>query len=913
MPIPRPKQFEVHFVSHTHWDREWYLSREKSRFLLVQTMDRLFTILDRDKSFRFMLDGQSLMLEDYLEIKPAMRRKLARFVRSGRISIGPWYVLPDEFLASGESHIRNYLLGSRICREFGANMNLGYLPDSFGHPSQMPQILKGLGMGEIVFWRGLGPEITRTEFEWEGLDGSSILGINTPYSYGIAACMPDDPGEFVKRLESKIELLSPLTDGRVILLMNGVDHVSPQESVPRNLRYARAKKMRGYELRHGTLRGYLAAVKRQRLPLQKTAGELRSGRRAYLLGGTLSTRMYLKQAHQRAEMLLEKRAEPLAVIAWVMFGARYPAEELRHAWRLLLSNLPHDSICGCGVDEVHEEMMQRYRWFDDLSGSLIEGSLAAMSAPPLEQAPEGGRFTVFNPLLHERDDVVRVSFVAEERLLRKVNYLTGNLDEYRPEPESQIPTGVVVRGPGGAETRALLHSVSREDTMRLSLDTQPQMFRGMSVDFSFVAKGLPPLGCSEYEYAFTYDEEQGERSPAAAIENETFSVAFQPADASLTVVDKRTGQRYEGLNAFEDQGDAGDEYTYSWPQNDSRHRLAPESVRTRVEGSQAQRVLMVSGAMRIPAGLTPDRRSRSAQLVDIAVQSRISLNEGVGRIDIETVVENVADDHRLRVLFPLGAAAVSASTEGVFSVDTRLVGQGGASGYADWVEPPSTNPQKSFVSVSAGERGLAVANRGLPDCEVLSDPDGRAVIALTLLRCVGWLSRPDLLARKGNGGWTLPTPGAQCRGVHRFAYSLIPHRGSWREGGVAALAHDFATPALAFPAHCAGAGSRGERFSFVSVDQPSIVLSALKRAEDRGSVILRCWNASEKTVSALFRFARPAGSIYRTDLAERREWRLCGRADACRVEFPPWKIVSLELVFDQDRREERVASPDDLV
>ena len=123
-------------------------------------------------------------------------------------------------------------------------MNIGYLPDSFGHPSQLPQILAGLGMHEIVFWRGLGPDITRTELTWAGKDGTEILGVNLPFSYGVAACMPEEPEAFVERLKLKIGLLQPLTDGEVILLMNGVDHVAPQRSFPANLR-ARAGEAAG--------------------------------------------------------------------------------------------------------------------------------------------------------------------------------------------------------------------------------------------------------------------------------------------------------------------------------------------------------------------------------------------------------------------------------------------------------------------------------------------------------------------------------------------------------------------------------------------------------------------------------------------------------------------------------------------
>jgi mannosylglycerate hydrolase len=886
----------IFFVSHTHWDREWYLTREKSRTLLIDLMDELFSILQDDPGFTFMLDGQTIALKDYLEVVPENGEILRRHVASGRISVGPWYILPDEFLVSGESHIRNYLAGQRHCRELGASMQIGYLPDSFGHPSQMPQILAGLGMGEMIFWRGLGPETTRTEVRWEGKDGTEILGVNTPFSYGIAACMPEDPEAFVRRLRLKIGMLAPLTDGDVLLLMNGVDHVAPQRLFAGNLRQARAM-MTEHELIHGSLADYLAALRGQDAPREKVTGELRSGFRAYLLGGTISTRMYLKQTHFRAERLLENYAEPLATLAELSDPGAYPAAELRHAWELLLSNAPHDSICGCGVDAIHEEMMQRYRFLDDLGTSIVEKAGKVIFGEPTPGSASGsGRLAVFNPLLQPRSDVVHASILVGEQLLRKVNYETGNLDEYRPAEDGLRPTGILLRDPESREIEGILHSAVPEDTMRLSIHTQPEMFRGLRVDFSFAPGMLPAIGHAEFSYRLTY----GSRMLALQqprLENEYFVVSFNETNASISVTDRRTGSVYDGLHVFEDGGDAGDEYTWSWPAHDSKLGIDPHSVQAKVEADGQHRTLVIQGRLRVPSQLTADRKSRSTDMVDMPVESRITLAPGTQRIDVRTVVRNAAEDHRLRVLFPLGASASGAASEGVFSVDERPGTPRDNSGFKDWVEPPSTNPQKSFVSVHAGCRGLAIANRGLPEHEVFSDERGNAVIALTLLRCVGWLSRPDLLARKGNGGWTIATPGAQCPGTHAFEYSIIPHAGSWREAGVITLARQFAVPALVFLSDVRGAPGRS---SFVSVDKPEIVLSALKRDESGVSYILRCWNASGDRVRACFTFSRPLQSAFLTDLAERKGAEIRPVDAAFAVDFGPWKIMTMALVFRPD-------------
>ncbi|HUJ75204.1 MAG TPA: glycoside hydrolase family 38 C-terminal domain-containing protein, partial [bacterium] len=848
---------QAFFVSHTHWDREWYMTREKSRYLLLGLMEELFALLEEDPGYSFMLDGQTIPIQDYLEVRPDRRQLLASHVASGRITIGPWYVLPDELLISGESHIRNYLEGQRQCRELGASMDIGYLPDSFGHPSQLPQILAGLGMNEIVFWRGLGPGISRTELSWTGKDGTEILGINLPFSYGVAACMPEQPEAFVKRLKLKLGMLTPLTDGGVILLMNGVDHVAPQRAFPANLRAAQ-EKLPDWKLSHGTLAQYLQAVRAQGLKLERAEGELRSGFRAYLLGGTISTRMYLKQANYRAELLLERYAEPLSTLAWIRHGARYPRAELRQAWRTLLSNLPHDSICGCGVDAIHQEMMQRYRHLEDLAGAVLGAAGTAF------HGQGDGSFGVFNPLLHPRSDIVRGSLVHGEQLLRKVNFDTGVLEEFSPAEDHRVPTGIVVRDGSGNEMQGVLHSAQSEDTMHLSLQTQPEMFRGTRIEFSFSPPALAATAVSFFDYRLTYDARPA--SPPGKVvrqmENEHFTVTFEPADASLRITDKRSGQAYAGLHVFEDGGDAGDEYTWSWPRADRTVSMDPASVSVSVDGTSAFPSMVVRGALKAPARLAADRQTRSTDLVDLPVESRISLCPGAPRVDVRTTVSNTAEDHRLRVLFPLGAHVDTASAEGIFSVDERPVTPRDASAFSDWVEPPSTNPQKSFVSVCAGPRGLAVANRGLPDHEVIQDGNGHAVIALTLLRCVGWLSRPDLLARKGNGGWTLPTPGAQCPGTHVFEYSIIPHAGPWNEAGVLALAHQFAVPALVFTPGPRAPASRDDGGEpLVQVDRREISLSALKAAEEGDGCIVRLWNASDRTVDAAVRFGVPVASM----------------------------------------------------
>ena len=164
---------DVHLISHTHWDREWYLTREQFRLRLIDLVDRVLEMLRADSGYAyFHLDGQTIVLEDYLELHPENADEIRGLIRSGRLLVGPWYVMPDEFLVSGESLVRNLALGHRIARAFGGSMPVGYLPDLFGHVGQMPQILRQFGLDNAILWRGFGGP--PAEYWWESPDGSRV-------------------------------------------------------------------------------------------------------------------------------------------------------------------------------------------------------------------------------------------------------------------------------------------------------------------------------------------------------------------------------------------------------------------------------------------------------------------------------------------------------------------------------------------------------------------------------------------------------------------------------------------------------------------------------------------------------------------------------------------------------------------
>jgi hypothetical protein len=379
----------VVFVPHTHWDREWYRPFQSFRISLVEVVDEVLELLETDERYRFTLDGQLATVDDYLEIRPGNEGRIRALVQSGRLAIGPWQTLVDEFLVSGESIVRNLETGLARAEELGGAMREGYLPDMFGHVAQMPQILRLHGIETAIVWRGVPAAVDGHAFLWEGQDGSTVRGEYLPEGgYSNAAWAFDDPDD---GLEAVLERLRPWFGEDPVLAMVGTDHKPPvrdlSDRIPADAEIA-------------TLADYLSLQQRvTRSGLPRLSGELRSAARANLLPGVTSARIDIKAACARAERALERYAEPLQAL----YGAEWPEPFLRIAWSRVLQNAAHDSICGCSADEVSAQVLVRYAEAEQIGNELARRAVAHIA----EAAPEGS-VAVVNPSPQARTDLVQL-------------------------------------------------------------------------------------------------------------------------------------------------------------------------------------------------------------------------------------------------------------------------------------------------------------------------------------------------------------------------------------------------------------------------------------------------------------------------------------------------------------------------
>ena len=941
-----PIKQKLVLVSHTHWDREWYLPFQEFRVRLVRLIDLLLDIMEHDPNYRyFTLDGQTIVLEDYLEVRPEREKELRRLIKEGRILIGPWYVIPDEFLVSSESVLRNLMLGQRQAARFGSSMGVGYLPDPFGHISQLPQILRGFDIDSAVLWRGVGGKAIKSEFIWRAPNGSEVLVIYTPRGYDNAAILPSSIPQLMEAIKGIREALAPYATTEYLLLLNGDDHMEPQPNVPRLVAAANSR-LKDAELIHGTLplliQGIRESAAQRNITWEVVDGEMRSAELAHILAGVLSTRMDIKQQNHEVEALLTKWAEPFSVFA-VLETRRFSRQPqpnawmplLRLAWRYTLQNHPHDSICGCSIDQVGRDVRARFAWAWQIGQSVTQQSLetlasnintAAMPVPPgytpltggmqLAGGSEGqGYVVVFNPDSGPRTDFVEVPIqlppgnadlaladdqggqspyqvlrlrqselysqtISRDRVagylrmaglgggwpIWKIKILEGIVTRLlkgkmpvlavtavniRPNPGRRTADVEVEMGPGGQNYEAIA-SALRQASALVDLGEvrffRVRVIRRDEADIGFIAHNVPAHGYRVFQLLTGHRQRvaiSGE-IVSNAIQNEYLSVQVNTEDGTLTVFDKETGIVLNGANAIIDGGDAGDEYTYSPPAEDlviSKPSQPPDIAL--IENGPSRFTLRVLRRYSLPASLTPDRRARSADRVICPITSYVTICQGVKRVDIRTEVQNEARDHRLRVLMPIGVQTPQSHAEGHFAVIPRPIGV--PSPREDWLEHPvSSHPQRSFVDVNDGQIGLMVANKGIPEYDV-GPGEGSTVIALTLLRCVGWLSRDDLATREGAAGPILPTPDAQMIGHHVFEYCLIPHAGSWET--VFQQAHWFANPLRAVRTGAHG-GSLPTSASFLDVKPASVVVSAIKAPEEGEGIVLRCFNITGVPVTA---------------------------------------------------------------
>ncbi|MGE5222647.1 MAG: alpha-mannosidase [Omnitrophica WOR_2 bacterium] len=901
-------------VSHTHWDRAWYVSFQEFRARLVRLVDRLFDLLDRRPEYRvYTLDGQMAVLEDYLEVRASQADRLKAFCRSGRIQVGPWYVLSDEFLVSPEALIRNMQLGHAMGIDYGGVTKIGYVPDGFGHIAQLPQILRGFGIDNVFFWRGLGNEGEQlgSEFEWRAPDGSAVTAVWMPFGYhnisnigypihwGDTSQMEFSMDLAMAQIRKAMQALKPFAHTPALLLMNGIDHAEAEPRLPDILECAR-REFPDIDFKQATLQDHLKNIRSAGKKLPAYEGEFRWGRYSEILQGVYATRIYLKQANQSVETLLERYTEPLAAMAWLS-GAKVPAgtqDLIWTGWRWLLKNHPHDDIYGSGIDIVHDEMMYRFSQAEQIGRLVLRDSLRQLARQVDFTAQAGTPVLVYNPLSWDRREIAagEIDFDFDDPA-------AGNF--YITDSQGNPFACQVL-----AEEPAFWMETLKPNRKRRVKVAFPAEIPACGYRAFYVQPGT--FGVKEAENPNWKISENG-------AENRFLAFQIQP-DGSLDVTHKDSGQTYKGLHMFVDVEDAGDEYSYCPCEHSQVFSTSGgrASIQRIVDGPY-QATFRVIASLALPEGLAEDRQHRSERLLEMPVTSDITLYRDQPGLYIRTELDNRARDHKLSVVFPTGLNPAQCSVDESFLVIQRDIDLPDSKG---WVEDPAPMMhQRAFTDISEGKIGLAILNRGLPAVEVTRRDEG-VQVSLVLLRSVGWLSRDDLSTRRVAAGPLVPTPGAQCIGRFSFEYAILPHAGGWQE--VFPPAYEYIAPLLVARADTheglnlnemnitrddpslvravpwPRGGPLPDKLSFIRLKPERLIVSALKRSEDGQRLVLRFYNSTREKAAARLETGIPLRAAVRLNLNEEHleDLPLAGE-NRVELEVRPAEIVTLGLQFIQ--------------
>jgi mannosylglycerate hydrolase len=843
----------IAIVPHTHWDREWYKSYQDFRLALVELIDTLIPLLERDASYpHFMLDGQMAVVDDYLEVRPEAEGRLRALAASGRLSMGPWYILMDEFLASGETIVRNLQMGIGRGAAFGGVMELGYLPDMFGHIAQMPQILRLAGLHDAVVWRGVPSEVTKNAFTWVAPDGSAVRTEYLPVGYGNGAALPDDAKALVRRTTDNVAEVADFLFGD-LLCMNGSDHLMPQPWLGRVV--AEANDLQDdFEFEVTSLPGYLAGAPTD--GLTRVEGELRSGARANMLMGVTSNRVDVKRRGALAERELERRAEPLAALFEA--PADYPDRLLELAWLEMVRNSAHDSICACSVDDVVDAVLHRYAEARAIAAGLADRAVKTFARSLAQPGP-----SLLNPSARARSGVVELVVPADGPAPADVQVLS----ERSGMPGSMILDADTVRtvlgmmqGPRISDD-AWIHDVRIEDTdegfditIAVGTEEKPGVPIAEAKQDVYTRLGARPdavvrvameqpstrkivaragevagYGWSAFEPApLAHPVEVSENDGSVVLANGLVRVEVDPARGTFAL------DGTAGYGRLVDDGDLGDSYNYSPPRQDALVD-EPESVTVRVDERGPVRArVRITSTYRWPDHVDGSSQARVGEhLVDVDTDVELRADEATVRVTTSFV--NPSGDHRLRVHLPLPEPAHHSHAESAFAVVSRGLT---AEGRPDEYGLP-TAPANRFVS--AGR--LTVVHEGVCEYELVDiEADAAHTLALTVLRSTGMLSRLGMAYRPFPAGPLTPVEGLQMRGKQvelRYALALDcddPYR----------LADDVLLPLE--PVATLGGGTRPASGTALTVDGAEV--SALHRVA--GVLEVRVFNPAPQSTVVSF-------------------------------------------------------------
>jgi alpha-mannosidase len=842
-----------YFLGHSHLDAAWLWSFSESIEVFHLTCETILKLMEKYPDFCFC--QSSAQYYRWLEEKyPETFEKVKRRVKEGRWEIvGGTWVESDGNMPSGESFVRQFLYGKRYFKEkFGVDVDIAWMPDSFGYAWTLPQIMKKAGMKIFLTQKMLWNDTTVFPyyfFRWTASDGSSIFAHQTVGTY-------DEPATETRILDQMKYLNRRQRLDDLLLLFGTGDHGGgvTEDMVQRALEFVEGMKpIKGV---FSTSKEYfnILTKKIEGMKIPQINDELYFE----FHRGTYTTQAKVKKNNRRAECLLEA-AEKFSTLAR-KYGYEYPSKELNDAWEKLLLNQFHDVLPGSSIPEVYKDSENHFEFILNTANSIISKSLKAIAAK-IDTTGEGKSLLVFNPLSWPRNDIVEVA----------LDELGDNFEIY-DEQGRIVPSQII-----------------EEDRKAV-----------------FVGEDVPPLGYKEYRAKQTHQKSKPQTSLSSEetekeikLENEFFIVKVDKATGLVkSVFDKNNRKEvFQGcgnqIQIFEDYPfsgrkcvmypvdaavfDAWEVYIYQQPDGVKYVELKdPVEVKLVEKGP-------VRALVSVKYNYGQEERSDSMFTQEIILYNQIPLVEFKLHVDWHA-------EHRLaKVAFPLNVHSDFTTYEAPYGFIARRNPLSPNATLAERAKYEVPGQKWIDHSTEDGSYGVSLLN----DCKYGFDAINDT-IRMTLLRSAGYPI--ELRAAFG-----LPIDKAAMaeltdQGEHHIAYALYPHRSDFKKALTTKKAYEFNYPLMPIiePSH---KGCLPKVYSFVSIQPENIILTAIKKAEDSNGIILRFYETCGEDTKAVIHVTETLKGARETDLLENENSEIPTKDGTIEVPISKHEIKTIKTIM----------------
>lgn len=862
---------KLHVIPHAHWDREWYMPFEHHRYRLVELYDKLLETFKNDNDFKYYhTDGQVIPIYDYLEIRPEKRKIIEKLIKEDKIQTGPWYVLQDEYLTSGESQIRNLELGIKLTKELkGEPVMTGYFPDAFGNVSQAPQILNKFNIQTACFGRGLNEVgfdnvvveqkgINKSELIWKSPDGSEVVSVLFANWYCNANDLPSDPVEIKKRFETIISRATPFSQIDDLLAMNGCDHTPLQSNLSDILKKA-APQFTDIDIIHSNFRDYLKVVEENKNKYSTVEGEI-SGQLTTgynLLLNTASTRIDIKKYNHKNENKMLHSAESLSSTThFLKLKDEYPSDYFTYFWKLFLQNHPHDSACSCNVDEVNSEILQRHKKAYHVSEVITSEKLDILSKN-IKNNSNNDILTIYNKNVNNKDLLVKAYIDVDMNLNSKSLYLK-DFEGNKYEVSHKL--------------------INNYFTYTLPKDR----FRKVKyVDrhlVEFVAKDVPGLGFKSYKIILSDKENKNMKNfKDLKLENDDIIIDFN-SNGSFKISNKSNDISFDNQNYFEYTLDIGNEYNYE--QSVDNYILTTLNENPKIKkiiSNNVKEVVEVKYELNVPEGIL--NKKASPNLNKLEIISTITLYKNLKYPLINTQINNKSKNFRIRAMFDTNIKSDVCYAHGQFDLVKRDIFP-----WEGWTNPSNCQRMDGFVSYIDDTKGLALSGQGIYEYEVIRE-SAEKTIAITILKGIDQL-----------GDWgVFPTPDSQMIGKIDLDYIVYPfdikHK-SLAYNDI--LAYYKGLPEFSqTPKN--NIGKVNANTKLFDISNNNIILSAFKKSNTDKDLLLRVYSISETIENVEIEISPKFKKCMIVNLAQDFIKDLEIINNKVKVMFKPKEIITLKL------------------